>query len=391
MSRTAETDALSLVLEACSEWGDADRELHAQMRVASDTEGPMPADALAADFAARIRVTRAAINFAEVCPPDGPDTDGLAGAAYVIALHRIATEELASGLKDELSRYEHDGLQWTEELKKWVPGSDTPPAARPSLPSYGRVLDAADMYYAHMQENFDDDLREGLKAWGLANGRDVTETTSIGPDGQLIHTTSLRGLPLEPVGDDEAEELVPEPEPGTVRRWSSIGFVPHIKAGRGRHWLVAKRDRSSAEWGIAVSYHWRGSTAFKAAQQARAEITMREAIDIYELDFLGWRLRDSLPILFPENVAEDGSEVLWGTKNGEEIREHGTYSMTPIALIRPVSGEWMIFVRSVGGPDQFLKPKKLRDTFYRTHAEAAEGARRIRRMWLDEAAENAPE
>lgn len=391
MSRTAETDALSLVLAAYSHWGDVNFELHEQMRVAEDTEVPAPTKALAVDLAARIQVTRAVIIFAEACPPEGPDTDGLAGAAYLIALHRIVTEELASGLKGELSKYEREGLQWTEELKTWVPGGDTPPAARPSLPSHDRVLEAAGLYCAHVQESLGDHLREGLKEWGRENDREVTETTAIGSGGEFIHETSVRFAPPDLDEQDIAPDLAPEPEPGTVRRWSNIGFVSHIKAGRGRPWLVAKRDRRSSDWGTAISYHWRGSVAFKAAQLARTEITIREAIDIYEMDFLGWRLLDSLSILSSENVTEDGSEVLWGTDSGEEIREEKIYNLIPIALIRPVSAGWTIRVRSIVDPDQYLQPKRLRDTLYLTHAEAAEGARRIRKLWLDEAATNAPE
>ena len=58
-------------------------------------------DALCADFDAQLDVTLAAVEFAKVCPAEGPDLDGLPGAAFVLALYQVVTEE--PGLGDKLA------------------------------------------------------------------------------------------------------------------------------------------------------------------------------------------------------------------------------------------------------------------------------------------------
>jgi len=87
MSRKREVEALDAHLTSFERWVDTDRYLHEQMATAEAEHAGAPIEALCADFDAQLDVTRTAIAFAKVCPPDGPDLDGLAGAAFVLALY----------------------------------------------------------------------------------------------------------------------------------------------------------------------------------------------------------------------------------------------------------------------------------------------------------------
>jgi hypothetical protein len=63
------------------------------MAAAVVQETSPPINALRVDFGAQLEVTRAAVAFPMVCPAEGPDLDGLSGAAFVLAaVYQVVTE-----------------------------------------------------------------------------------------------------------------------------------------------------------------------------------------------------------------------------------------------------------------------------------------------------------
>ena len=81
--RGAEVEALGAVQAAYERWAEASRALDEQMAAAAERQASPPVEALRTDFEAQLDVSRAVIAFAKACPADGPDLDGLAGAAFV--------------------------------------------------------------------------------------------------------------------------------------------------------------------------------------------------------------------------------------------------------------------------------------------------------------------
>ena len=184
-------------------WAEASRALDEQMAAAAERQASPPVEALRIDFDAQLDVTRAVIAFTKACPADGPDLDGLAGAAFVQALYQA----VSAGLDSELSTLTLEWDRWLPKVGRWTPASSETPPPRPMSATHSRVLAAVDDWTEFLMDRTHDQVVEML----AAGGREVTETIRVGPDGQIIQHSriTLRG-----------EQLASE----------SKGFLPRLRA-----------------------------------------------------------------------------------------------------------------------------------------------------------------
>jgi hypothetical protein len=177
VSRYAEYEALGAIGSAYEAWTEANTRLDEQMGVAAAQEAAPPVDALEADFAAGVQVTRAVIAFARTCPTGGPHLDDLT----------------------------HAWAQWLPVVGRWTPASTQVPPPRPTSPVHSHVLATVDAWWEAEQES----MRERLVGALTKAGGELTGTSvDVGPDGQMIENTHIRFR-------SEAE---PAPERGGVMR-----------------------------------------------------------------------------------------------------------------------------------------------------------------------------
>lgn len=193
MSSYAEYEALGAIGSAYEAWTEANTRLDEQMDVAAAQEAAPPTDALEADFAAGVQVTRAVIAFAAACPTGGPHLDDLPNAAFVQAIYQAVTPQLS----DELDDLTHAWAQWLPVVGQWTPASTEVPPPRPTSPAHSHVLATVDAWWEAEQES----MRERLVGMLTKSGGEMTGTSvDVGPNGQMIENTHIRFRP-EPAAE----------------------------------------------------------------------------------------------------------------------------------------------------------------------------------------------
>ncbi|UJL32138.1 hypothetical protein HZU38_30530 (plasmid) [Mycolicibacterium vanbaalenii] len=205
MSRYAEYEALGAVGDAYGRWVEANTRLDAAMDVAAGQRAAPPVDALEADFAAGLEVTRAVMAFARACPSSGPHVDDLPNAAFVQALFQAVTPQL-QGEIDELVRAWSD---WLPAIGRWTPDSSQMPPPRPVSAAHSHVLAAVDAWW-----EADQDALRGRIVGMLtdAGGENTGTSFTTRGDGELIEQTHI-------VFRAPATESEPSREPaGRLRR-----------------------------------------------------------------------------------------------------------------------------------------------------------------------------
>jgi hypothetical protein len=103
-------------------------------------------NALRADFTAQVEVTRAVAAFSRVCPPSGPDVQGLPGAAFIQALHQVVSSQ--PQLDQDLAALAPRWEEWLTEEGSWTANRGDRPPARPTSAAHSRVLAAVDDWWA---------------------------------------------------------------------------------------------------------------------------------------------------------------------------------------------------------------------------------------------------
>jgi hypothetical protein len=193
VSRYAESEALGAIGSAYEAWTEANTRLDEQMDVAAAQEAAPPVDALEADFAAGVEVTRAVIAFAAACPTGGPHLEDLPNAAFVQAMYQAVTPQLPGEL-DALTRA---WAQWLPVVGRWTPASTQVPPPRPTSPAHSHVLATVDAWWEAEQES----MRERLVGVLTKAGGELTGTSvDVGPDGQMIENTHIQFRP-EPAAE----------------------------------------------------------------------------------------------------------------------------------------------------------------------------------------------
>lgn len=205
MSRYAEYEALGAVGNAYERWIEANTQLDAAMDAAAGQRAAPPVDALEADFAAGLEVTRAVMAFARACPSSGPHVDDLPNAAFVQALFQAVTPQL-QGEIDELARA---WSEWLPAIGRWTPDSSQMPPPRPVSAAHSHVLAAVDAWW-----EADQDALRGRIVGMLtdAGGENTGTSFTTREDGELIEQTHI-------VFRSPAIESNPSREPaGRLRR-----------------------------------------------------------------------------------------------------------------------------------------------------------------------------
>lgn len=184
MSRYAEYEALAAVGDAYGRWVEANSRLDEKMDAAAGQKAAPPVDALEADFAARLEVTRAVMAFARACPPSGPHVADLPNAAFVQALFQAVTPQLQREI-DDLVRAWSD---WLPAIGRWTPDSSRMPPPRPVSAAHSHVLAAVDAWWEADQEA----LRGRIVGMLTDAGGENTGTSfATREDGELIEHTQI--------------------------------------------------------------------------------------------------------------------------------------------------------------------------------------------------------
>lgn len=234
---------------------------------ASDRYGPLPVDALQADFGAQRDLTRRAVAFARMCGSQGPELDGVAGPAFVHALYQAAA---VPGIEADLDELDDAMGAWWPLLHRWTPGTGEPPP-RPRSAAHDRILDALNNWWEFLDERANDWLAESL----AGEGAEVTRSIVRDADGTVRTYTSAR-LDFEP--DDDQDAVYTPPPIGTVRRDGAL--ARHL----GGLWRPPLQVLARGHDGQArqLSAYWSAARAYRSAHQARTEITPRIWIELWE-------------------------------------------------------------------------------------------------------------
>lgn len=189
MSRYAEYEALVGVAKAYERWVEANTRLTEAMDVAAARQAAPPVDAMDADFAAGLEVTRAVITFARACPSSGPHIEDLNNAAFVQAIFQSVTPQLQA----EIDALEHAWVQWLPAVGRWTPASGEVPPPRPVSESHSRVLATVDAWWEADQETLRDLLVDSLtKAGGKRTGTSIATRD----DGEVVERTHIEFRPV---------------------------------------------------------------------------------------------------------------------------------------------------------------------------------------------------
>ncbi|WP_377454613.1 hypothetical protein [Rhodococcoides fascians] len=384
MNTGDEHTALLAHVQAYQNWSQAWTTLH-EVVAAADPEpknlNPDLQNAVAAEFRLSREVVQTAIDYANVCPRGGPDTHGLIGPSFVVALVGVVRRELGETLTQDLKdlAIRHD--RWLVEAAAWTPSpSESSAPARPPTPhSVHRVLQAARDFDEHRRERAHETFIEGFGEAGRKQGFDVQEETTVYADGSTVRSSEIRFDRTD--SSDTEEPVAPEMEPGGGwPRTKSSNFFAHQLDCRHGPWRVMRRDRKSVALGEEISSHWRGTTAFEAAHRARQNIDDEAVIDVVEWRTRGWVLRDTMPALFAhETDQKSGAEVVFGYREEDvALGENAQLiSAHPVALLLPFQIGWEILLSSPDDPERFYRPKKMKEALYATRSAAILGARRL--------------
>ncbi|MDV7193310.1 hypothetical protein [Mycolicibacterium fortuitum] len=355
MSREAVLDALRHVANIHQASVEVQRLLHVAMKAASDNNDPAPVAELQADYLAQRDLAHAAVTFANSCPPGGPDLDGLAGSAFILALFQAAT---ADGVEQELAEFDTAMTAWWPTLAAWS-AEDGDPPPRPHNATFERIINAADNWIECLTERENDAMAECLAAQGVEVTRTFTPTASV-LQAQFPPVHREKGCTPEPIG--------------TVHRDDPL--ATHLRRTLLRQPLRVMSHSRDDEVEL-VSTHWTARSAWRAAHKARLSIEPGSWIELWEATLRGHMLLDVIPWLNPDNVADDGSELVFGVLHRGGKTASGTYinSVGVIGAIKPDSRGWTIMVRDKG-TDDFRAPR-LRELAYSTWAEANAGVQAV--------------
>lgn len=385
MNTGDEHAALLAHVQTYRNWARAWTTLH-EVVAAADPEpkklSPDLHNAMAAEFRLSREVVQTAIDYANVCARGGPDTHGLIGPSFVVALVGVVRRELEGTLTQDLKELAIRHDRWLVEAAAWTPspGESSAPA-RPSTPhSVHRVLEAAGDLDRHRQERVHETFVEGFAEAGRKQGLDVQDETTVYADGSTVRSTQIRFDRTD--SGDTADLVVPEMEPGDGwPRTTSSSLVAHHLDCRHGPWRVMRRDRKSVVLGEEISSHWRGATAFEAAHRARQNIHDDAVIDVVEWRTRGWVLRDTMPALLAhETDQKSGAEVVFDYREDGDVALGGNAQLIgayPVALLLPFHIGWEILVSSPDDPERFDRPKKMKEALYATRSAAILGARRL--------------
>lgn len=356
VSDDQQVEALNQLVGRYATWLHAQERLHREMSHASDTSGPLPVEALQADFAAQRDLTRGAVAFARTCGSQGPDPDGAAGPAFVHALYQASA---GPGVEAELDELDDAMGAWWPLLRVWTPAKGQPPP-RPDSDAHRRILDALTNWREFLDERANDWLIESL----ASEGAEVTQSLVRDADGAVMTYTTAR-LDLGPRDDEQAGH--PPPPVGTLRRDGAL--AGHL-AGLWRPPLqVLARGRDGQTRPLSV--HWSASRAYRSAHHARTEITPQSWVELWEWTFRGFKLLDSLPWMDSSDVDDNGDGLIFGVLGQRgDIADVGV-----IGVIRPGSRGWSIMVRDQRA-ETFRTPR-LRDWIYLTRAQAIAGVEKL--------------
>lgn len=203
MSRYAEYEALAAVGSAYERWVEANTRLEAEMDAAAAAEAVPPVEAMEADFAAGLEVTRAVMAFARACPASGPHVDDLRNAAFVQAMYAAVTPQLPG----EVDALAQQWAQWLPEIGRWTPASAQVPPPRPVSAAHSHVLATVDAWWEAEQEAVRTRIVDMLTEAGGASAGTSYRTTQ---EGQLVEVTHVTGVQMDAFGGDTA---------GPVERW----------------------------------------------------------------------------------------------------------------------------------------------------------------------------
>lgn len=354
MSREAEVDALNRVSASHFSWSEAQQRLHVAMKAADDQDGPAPMAELQADYAAQRDLVRDVVAFVDSCGPGGPDVDGLAGAAFILALFQAASVD---GVERELAAFDAAMTGWWPALAAWTPDhGDHPP--RPRSDTFDRIVDAANNWIECLDERETDLWARSL----AAQGAEVTRTFT--PTGSVLQAH----LPLAQRAEGSTPEAI-----GTVRRDGSLG------AHLGRVWRAPLRvvARTRAGEVDLLATHWTAGRAWRDAHKARLGIEPSGWVEVWERTFRGYKLVDVMPWLDPARETDDGGEFVYGVLDQGDTTPSGatTHMVGVIGAIRPASRGWSIMVLDKD-TDTFRVPRLL-EFSYLTWAEATAGVQKI--------------
>lgn len=354
MSREAEVEALNRVSASHFSWSEAQQRLHVAMKAADDQDGPAPVAELQADYAAQKDLVRDVVAFVDSCGPGGPDVEGLAGAAFILALFQAASVD---GVERELAEFDAAMTGWWPALAAWTPDhGDHPP--RPRSDTFDRIVDAANNWIECLDERETDLWARSL----AAQGAEVTRTFT--PTGSVLQAH----LPLAQRAEGSTPEAI-----GTVRRDGSLG------AHLGRMWRAPLRvvARTRAGEVDLLATHWTAGRAWRDAHKARLGIEPSGWVEVWEWTFRGYKLVDVMPWLDPARETDDGGEFVYGVLDQGDTTPSGatTHMVGVIGVIRPESRGWSIMVRDKDN-DTFHVPRLL-EFSYLTWAEATAGVRKL--------------
>jgi hypothetical protein len=207
MIQYAEYEALAAAGRAYEEWTEVSGRLAVDMDAAAAAEAAPPVTVVDADFTAGLLVVRAVIAFARACPPEGPHLADLPNAAFVQAMFQAVTPELPGEVDDLVAAWD----RWLPLVAQWTPASAEQPPPRPTSAAVDHVLDAVDAWWEAEQES----MRERIVGMLTeAGGTNLGKSYHTAPDGRLVQTTHVRGVPMTPAAAREAEA-----GGGPVARW----------------------------------------------------------------------------------------------------------------------------------------------------------------------------
>lgn len=329
----------------------------------SDPDKPVRSSDLRNMVSEEIEVSRAVLRFAQTSPPDGPEVTGLRGSGYVLALYRIAHEELSADLEPRLADYTTAINQWFDlhgDLPIHEPTS-TPSPQRPR--GHIRIQEAMANLLSHLREDSAQKMLDAFAAGGTIAGGDVERHFAVTPGGGTISTASVRFA----ANDDGATTHA------ATKSTQPIGAILPPARGQFRHllqqlhtrWLVehSLHDRSSSD--EPDSAHYRGSTAYRTAHHDRVHVHPGATVNIYRWNRRGWQLRETLsPLVGGHDTTEDGSEL---------IRDQHTAE--PVAILRPYRTSWIVLIRSLDDPFAYHEPTDHNDAIHQKHSTAVTSAR----------------
>lgn len=360
VSREAEVEALNRVSASHFTWSEARQRLHVALKDADDHDGPAPVAELQVDYATQKDLVGEVVAFVRSCAPGGPDVEGLAGAAFVLALFQAASGD---DVERELAELDAALTDWWPALAAWTPDQgDHPP--RPRSETFEQIVDAATNWIECLDERETDLWVKSL----AAQGAEVTRTFT--PNGSVLRAH----LPTaQPVAGRVPEAI------GTVHRDGSLG------AHLGRMWrpplcVVARTRAGDVD---LLSTHWTAGRAWRDAHKARLGIEPSGWVEVREWTLRGYKLVDVMPWLDPARETDDGGEFVYGVLDKGDPTPSGatTHMVGVIGAVRPESRGWSIMVRD-NDSDAFRVPRLL-EFSYLTWAEATAGVQKIFDRQLD--------